>query len=137
MENCGKQRFTNPYKWFVVFIGALVSCWALLSFHTAQIDMRFVLLVVMTVITSSRLAVQTPRVNTNVTVSDTFIFLAILLYGGPAAVLLAVVEGLCSGFRISKKPITFLFNSAVMACSTFVTVSLLHLAFGDFTSPKF
>jgi len=90
--------------------------------------------VAMTVVTSSRLAVQTPRVNTNVTVSDTFIFLAILLYGGPAAILLAVVEGLCSGFRISKRPITFLFNSAVMACSTFVTVSVLRLGFGDYTS---
>jgi len=134
MGTCGKHRFTDPYKWFVVFIGALVSCWALLSLPTAQIDMRFVLLVVMTVITSSRLAVQTPRANTNVTVSDTFIFLAILLYGGPAAVLLAVVEGFCSGFRISKQPITFLFNSSVMACSTFVTVSVLHFAFGDFAS---
>ncbi|MGH9967167.1 MAG: putative bifunctional diguanylate cyclase/phosphodiesterase [Pyrinomonadaceae bacterium] len=131
MGTCGKQRFTNPYKWFVVFIGTLVSCWAVLNLRTTQIDIRFVLLVAMTVITSLRLAVQTPRVNTNVTVSDTFIFLTILIYGGPAAVLLAVVEGLCSGFRISKKPITFLFNSAVMACSTFVTVSLLHLAFGD------
>jgi diguanylate cyclase (GGDEF)-like protein len=134
MENCGKQKFTNPYKWFVIFIGALVSCWALLNLQTAQIDLRLVLLVLMTVITSSRLAVQTPRVNTNVTVSDTFLFLAILLYGGPAAVLLAVVEGLCSGFRISKKPITFLFNSGVMACSTFVTVSVLQLAFGDFVA---
>lgn len=134
MGTCGKQRFINTYKWFVVFLGALVSCWAAFHLQMTQIDMRFVLLVAMTVIISSRLAVQTPRVNTNVTVSDTFIFLAILLYGGPAAVLLALVEGLCSGFRISKKPITFLFNSAVMACSTFATVSVLHLAFGDFAS---
>src|SRR5687768_3373075 len=131
MENYGKQKFTNPYKWFVIIIGAAVSCWALLSFHTAQIDMRFVLLVVMTVITSSRLAVQIPRVNTNITVSDTFIFLAILLYGGPAAVLLATAEGLCSGYRISKKPITFLFNAAVMACSTCFTVLVLATTFGS------
>ena len=85
----------------------------------------------MTVIISSRFAVKIPRVNTNITVSDTFIFLAILLYGGPAAVLLAAAEGLCSGYRISKRPVTFLFNSAVMACSTFVTVSLLHFLFGS------
>lgn len=95
--------------------------------------MRFLLLGAMTVIISSRLAVQIPRVNTNITVSDTFIFLAILLYGGPAAVLLAAAEGLCSGYRISKTPVTFLFNSAVMVCSTFITVSVLNLAFGNFT----
>ena len=134
MENHGKQKLTNPYKWFVIIMGTTVSCWAMLNLRTSQIDLRLVLLVAMTVITSSRLAVQTPRVNTNVTVSDTFIFLAILIYGGPAAVLLAIVEGLCSGFRISKKPITFLFNSAVMACSTFITVFLLKAGFGNFAS---
>ncbi len=46
MENCGKQKYTNPYKWFVILIGALVSCWAVLNLRTAQIDLRFVLLVV-------------------------------------------------------------------------------------------
>ena len=131
METFGKQQYIHVYKWFVVCIGAMVSGWALFNFQTARLDMRFVLLVVMTGITSSRLAVRTPRVNTNVTVSDTFIFLTILLYGGPPAVLLAVVEGFCSGFRISRKPVTFFFNSAGMACSTFVTISVLHLAFGD------
>jgi diguanylate cyclase (GGDEF)-like protein len=131
MEICGRQRFANPYLWFVVFIGALVSCWAGLNLAAYRIDLPFVLLSGMTVIISSRLAVQIPRVNTNITVSDTFIFLAILLYGGPPAVLLAAAEGFCSGLRISKKPVTLLFNSAVMACSTFVTVSVLELTFGS------
>ncbi len=136
MGSIGKQRFTNPYKWSVVGLGTLVSSWAILNLAASQIDLRFLLLGAMTVIISSRLAVQIPRVNTNITVSDTLIFLAILLYGGPAAVLLAATEGLCSGLRISKKPITFLFNSAVMAGSTFVTVSVLSLAFGDVRHPR-
>jgi hypothetical protein len=52
MENHGKQRLTNPYKWFVIIIGTTVSCWAMLNLRTSQIDLRFVLLVAMTVITS-------------------------------------------------------------------------------------
>jgi diguanylate cyclase (GGDEF)-like protein len=94
--------------------------------------MRFLLLTIMTVIVSSRIAVQIPRFDTNITVSDTFIFLAILLYGGEAGILLAAAEGLCSGVRISKskKPVTILFSGAVMACSTFITVWTLRLAFG-------
>jgi len=131
MEACGKQRFTNPYKWSVIFIGALLFCFSAFSLSPAKIDLRFLLLGAMTVIISSRLAVQIPRVNINITVSDTFIFLAILLYGGPAAVLLAAAEGLCSGFRISRKPLTFLFNSAVMVCCTFVTVSVVGALFGS------
>ena len=126
-----KEKFTRPYKWSVVFIGAILCCFSAANVVTSEIDWRFCLLAAMTVIISSRLAVQIPRVNTNITVSDTFIFLAILLYGGPAAVLLATAEGLCSGYRISKKPITFLFNAAVMACSTFFTVSVLATTFGS------
>ncbi|HET6671186.1 MAG TPA: EAL domain-containing protein [Pyrinomonadaceae bacterium] len=126
-----KEKYTKPYKWAVVFIGALLCCFSAFNLVTSDIDWRFLLLATMTVIISSRLAVQIPRVNTNITVSDTFIFLAILLYGGPAAVLLASAEGFCSGYRISKKPVTFLFNAAVMACSTFFTVSILATAFGS------
>ena len=133
MGSIGKQRFTNPYKWSVVGLGTLVSSWAIFNLAASRIDLRFLLLSAMTVIISSRLAVQIPRVNTNITVSDTLIFLTILLYGGPAAVLLAATEGLCSGLRISKKPITFLFNSGVMACSTLLTVFILNLAFGTST----
>lgn len=126
-----KEKFTRPYKWSVVFVGAVLCCFSAANLITSDLDWRFLLLATMTVIISSRLAVQIPRVNTNITVSDTFIFLAILLYGGPAAVLLASAEGLCSGYRISKKPVTFLFNAAVMACSTFFTVSVLAATFGS------
>jgi diguanylate cyclase (GGDEF)-like protein len=133
METCDKQRFTNPYKWIVALMGTMVCSWAVLHLPTSRIDVGFVLLSALTVVSSSRLAVKIPRVTTNITVSDTFIFLGILLYGGPPAVLLAAGEGLCSGFRAGKKPLTFLFNSAVMACSTFVTVSLLEFGFGNST----
>jgi diguanylate cyclase (GGDEF)-like protein len=131
MQLLEKQKFTKPYKWSVVFVGAALCCFSAINFAASDVDWRLLLLGLMTVIISSRLAVQIPRVNTNITVSDTFIFLAILLYGGPAAVLLAAAEGFCSGYRISKKPITFLFNAGVMACSTFVTVAVLAAIFGS------
>src|SRR6185503_1382641 len=131
MQFIEKQKFTKPYKWSVVFVGAVLCCFSGINLAASDIDWRLLLLGLMTVIISSRLAVQIPRVNTNITVSDTFIFLAILLYGGPAAVLLAAAEGFCSGYRISKKPVTFLFNAGVMACSTFVTVAVLAAIFGS------
>ena len=131
METCGTQRFTNPYKWSVISIGALLFCFSAFSLAPSHLDLRYLFLVVMTVVISSRLAVQIPRVNTNITVSDTFVFLAILLYGRPAAILLAAAEGFCSGIRISRKPLTFLFNSAVMVCATFVTVSVVTALFGS------
>ena len=44
---------------------------------------------------------------------------------------LAVGDGLCASLRISRKPRTILFNSAVMACSVFVTVWTLRTGFGS------
>ena len=130
-KQIGKQRFTKPYQWLIVSIGALIIFYAAFDLPIERIDLRFLLLATMTVITSWRVAVQIPRVNTNVTVSDTFIFLALLLYGGEAGILLAAVEGTCSGLRISRKPLTILFSSAVMACSTFLTVLVLRVYFGS------
>ena len=53
-----------------------------------------------------------------------------LLYGGLAGILLAAAEGLFSGLRISKTPLVVAFNSAMMACSTFLTVVVVQFFFG-------
>src|SRR5438876_4495030 len=95
-----------------------------------SIDVRFLLLGAFTILVSSRAAIRIPRVNANVTVSDTFIFLVLLLYGGFAGILVAAAEGLFSGLRISKTPRVVAFNSAMMACSTFITVVVLRAFFG-------
>jgi diguanylate cyclase (GGDEF)-like protein len=130
----GKQRLTGTYQWLMVAIGAVISIFYLCQLPFATIDLRFLLLTSLTILISSRGAVKVPRLNTYVTTSDTFIFLAILLYGGPAGILLAAADGLTSGARVVKKPRTILFNSAVMACSTFLTVKSLDLIFGMSTS---
>jgi diguanylate cyclase (GGDEF)-like protein len=129
----GKERFIEPYRKIIAGLGALVCLYSVSRLPLERVDMRFLLLAIMTVIVSSRISVQIPRFDTNVTVADTFIFLAILLYGGAAGVLLAAAEGLCSGARISKskRPITILFSGAVMACSTFLTVWVTRFAFGQ------
>jgi diguanylate cyclase (GGDEF)-like protein len=128
-----RQRFTKPYQWLMIATGLLISIFYAARLSTAQIDIRFLLLASLTLGISSRLAIKVPRFNTNVTISDTFIFLAILLYGGAAGILLGAAEGLVSGARVGKKARTILFNSAVMVCSTFLTVQALQLSFGNTT----
>jgi diguanylate cyclase (GGDEF)-like protein len=126
----GRERFTNTYKWLIAAVGvATLGCYAY-WLPTPRLDVRFILLATVMMLVSSRLSVQIPRVNTNVTVSDTFIFLVLLLYGGFAGVILAAIEGLLSGLRISKKPVTILFNSGMMVCSTALTVVVVEFFFG-------
>jgi diguanylate cyclase (GGDEF)-like protein len=122
-----KQKHINAYLWTVTLIGGVVTLAAVVRMPWASVGLRFMLLAFITVGVSSRFSVRIPRANTNVTVSDTFIFLVMLLYGGPAAILVAATEGFASGYRISKIPTFVLFNSAVMACATSATVVALSL----------
>ena len=125
-----KQRFATPYKWLIVVIGAAAMAFSACWLPMPRFDLRFVLLAAVMMLVSSRFAIQIPRVNTAITVSDTFIFLVLLLYGGFAGILVAAAEGLFSGLRISKTPRVVAFNSAMMACSTFITVLVVRLCFG-------
>src|SRR5437867_4212552 len=131
IQTTGWPRATTLYRYSVIICGAAALVSAPRWLSIPHFDLRFLFLVAVTILVSSRFAVQIPRVNTNVTVSDTFIFLVLLLYGGFAGIVLAAAEGLCSGLRISKTPVMIAFNSAMMACSTFLTVVVLRVFFGS------
>src|SRR5258707_3824532 len=96
-----------------------------------RVDIRFLLLALATICIGSRLSIRIPRVKAHISVSDAFIFLTLLMFGGEAAILLATVEALCSSVRISTRSQVHLFNASVMACSTFLTVWALRLCFGE------
>ena len=125
-----RPRLLDWYRWLIVLVGlvAFISSTALLPAPT--FDWRFLILTATMMLVSSRLSVRIPRVNTNITVSDTFIFLVLLLYGGLAGILVAALEGLFSGLRISKRPLVIAFNSAMMLASTSLTVAAVYFFFG-------
>src|SRR5207249_2552609 len=78
------------------------------------------------------ITIKIPRARGNISVSDTFIFLAMLIFGGEAAVLLAATEAFASSLK--NKSSVRLFNVGVMALSTFVTASVLHIGFGSISN---
>src|SRR3982750_1411655 len=94
-EIINKQMLTRPFMWSIVVIGSAVFLFFLHRLNWTQLDLKFLLLALM-VIVCSRVAVPIPRVSGRITVSDTLIFLTMLLYGGEAAILLAAMEGICS-----------------------------------------
>ncbi|HEX8177188.1 MAG TPA: ATP-binding protein [Pyrinomonadaceae bacterium] len=124
-----RQQLTRPFMWTIVVIGSMVILFSIYQLEWKQLDLKFLLLALMVAI-CSRVAVPIPRVSGRITVSDTLIFLTMLLYGGEAAVLLAAMEGVCSSLWISRKTITIVFNSTVLAFSTFITTWALRLMFG-------
>jgi signal transduction histidine kinase/CheY-like chemotaxis protein len=114
----------------IVVVGAAVFLFSVYNLPFAQLDLRFFFLAFITIGIGSYLTIQIPYLSSYISVSDTFIFLAMLLYGGEAAILLAAVVALCESLRFSRKAMTMLFNSAVTACSTFLTVWTLRLCLG-------
>jgi signal transduction histidine kinase/CheY-like chemotaxis protein len=127
----GKQHLIKPFMWLFISIGAVVCLLSALRLPLNQLDIRFLVLAFVTIGISSRLSVQIPRFTSHISVSDTFIFLTVLIYDGETAVLLAAAEALLSSMRFSKKPITIFFNSSAIALSTFLSVWTLRLCFGD------
>lgn len=128
----GKQ-FYKPYVWAIVVSGALICTNSIFLFPLNQFGMPFVLFSLATIIIASRIVVKFFRFDSHISISDVFIFLALLLFGGEAAILIGAAESFYSSLRITKKPLTMAFNAAAMACSTFVTASVLHMAFGTIT----
>ncbi len=115
----------------VVAVGSIVFGYSVCTLQYQQLDLRFLLLLVLTVVISSRVGIKVPRVNTTITVADTFVFLTLLLYGIQAAVIVAAADGLSSGLRLSKKWITVLFNAAATSCSVLTTGVVSRIAFGS------
>ena len=126
-----KERLNQFYVWTIIAAGATLALFSAANLAIGAIDIRFLLLALATVLIGPRLSIQIPRVKAHISVSDTFVFLSLLLFGGEAAILLATAEALCASLRISCKIRTHLFNASVMACATFLTVWTLRVLFGE------
>ena len=123
-----------PYKLYVssvIVAGALISVFCASRLNVAALDARFAIIIGITLLISSRIIIPIPRFSAHISISDTFIFLTLLLYGTEAAVLLAGAEALLSSRRFSKKASTILFNAGCGALSAFITAQALHAEFGD------
>jgi diguanylate cyclase (GGDEF)-like protein len=131
IESVGKQSLTKRYMWLMVAAGAAIFSYSCYTLPYQQLDFRFLLLFSLTLGISSGIGIRVPRVNTTITVADTFVFLTLLLYGPEAAVIVAAADGLSSGLRISKRLITVLFNAAATTIAIFITGAIARILFGS------
>ncbi len=119
----------------VLVAGSTCVALALIRLPFEKIDFHFLLLFCFTIGLGSRMTVQIPRFKAYIAVSDIFIFLALLVYGGELAIVLSAVEAFFSSRKFCNKTITVLFNAAAMAISTTAVVIALNL-FGLYTESQ-
>ena len=125
------KQWLGYYVVFVIALAAVALALCLATMPFAQLDLWFYLLATVTIFLSARVEIKIPHSGGgHITVSDTFIFLTMLLYGGGPATVLAAVESAYSSFRFTGKLKAVTFNSAQMLTSTFVTAGVMTLIFG-------
>ena len=130
MNSPQPHRHTQTYFRVLIAAGAAALAHAVWRLPAERLDLHFLLLCALTLLIGSRITVKIPRLSSHVSVSDTFVLLAVLLCGGEAAVLLAALDGFSSTLRLSRRPQTYMANMAVTALSTSLTVWVLKLCFG-------
>lgn len=117
------------YVRFVIALGAAALFLSFIEMSFAQLDLKFLLVAVVTVFFSALVKIKIPHSSGYITISDTFIFLIMLLYGGSPATIVAAAEGAYSSFRFGDKLKTVVFNGAQMTISTYITATVIRLLF--------
>ncbi|MBC8029130.1 MAG: response regulator [Pyrinomonadaceae bacterium] len=125
----GRARLVKLYTWLVVAAGAGAVLLSVYRLPIARFDLQLGLLALLTVTVTSRIRIGIPRLTSEIGVSDTLIFLILLLYGGEAAVLVATADAVIQTSRYGRKLKTFLFNGAMLACATFLSGEVLRYSF--------
>lgn len=128
------SRYAKPYLWLVVTLGAMSAVIALHRLPILQLGFQFLALAVITISLGSRVTIRFPFIKSAVSISDVFIFLTMLLFGGEAAILLGGIESWAASFRVARKHLTRAFNGAAMALSSCVTVEVVRWFFGRMVS---
>ena len=125
------MEVSNLYRSSVISIGALALAISLWSFEVTRVGYSYFVFLLFTITIGARIIVKIPGVKGHISVTDTFVFLSILLYGGEAGILLSTADAIFSSYKLTKTWSTFLFNVAVFTIATFINVWTLRYFFGS------
>lgn len=130
-----RSPLASWYMLSIASIGGAIVLYSIATFPFAKLDLNLALLVALTLGLGTRITLPIPQFNSHISVSDTLIFLTLILYGGEAAIILAGVEAFISARRFCNKQITVFFNSGILAISTAAVVVLLW-SYGLYAEPQ-
>src|SRR2546423_12064374 len=104
-ETRGSHFLLRPFMASVIGAGGAACVWAAAHLPVARLDLRFFLLAAVTLMLGTRIIVRIPRVNGQLSISDTFILLTLLIFGGDAVILLSAADAGLASLRFNKRRI--------------------------------
>ena len=116
----------------VILAGFLVIAESLLELYRVPIGTQWLWLALLTLISGSA-GVELPHSNVTISISEAFVFAAVLLYGPAAGTLIVALDGLVISFWIAKRRPEIeraLFNVAAPALSAWLSAQLFFAVSG-------
>lgn len=131
-----REKVANIFVALTTPLAIAAVAWAVVGVSLESINGGVITLAVLTVFCSCYLRIQLPRVNTHLTISDGLIILAMLMYGGQIALLIAVVETTLASVYISRQGVrmsarSMALNTYFAAFSVFVATHAVDYVFGS------
>jgi diguanylate cyclase (GGDEF)-like protein len=124
-----RESISQYTKLVVIFLGAVCTVAAVVTLPSHVFSWGYLFLLVFGVLVAPRMSLTLPRSKFAISFSDALVFLTLLLYGGQAAIVLAVVETAANclflrsrGFPFGRLMIPT--NVSLNAISTGITIFL-------------
>jgi diguanylate cyclase (GGDEF)-like protein/putative nucleotidyltransferase with HDIG domain len=124
----------NPFMACVSVAGLALFAYSGFTMATGTISLQWVLLSMVTIVLVSRVDIGIPKTASAMTLTDTFIFISVLLYGPHPSVILAGVDAAFCTLQYKGKRKVIFFNAAVMSLSVFASSTIVSVIFGDLAS---
>src|SRR5262245_52710297 len=120
------------YVVVVSAIGQLIAIQSLIQLHTQQVSLQWFTLAALTLLTGS-FTVRIPGIRARLSVSDTFVFSSVLLFGPAAGTITALLDALIISLRLghhTREPFRVIFNVSVAALSASVAAHVFFVSSG-------
>lgn len=131
-----KDRYINIFVAIMAPFAIAAIYWAIQGISPNNVDWGVITLGALTIFSSCYLRIQLPRVNIHLTISDALIIMAILMYGGQAALIIAVIETALASINLRRQGVsikvkTIFINVFVAALAVFTASTAVNLIFGS------
>lgn len=133
-----RETLSNYAKGIVILAGAVCFVFATVSIPTDAYSVGLLLILAFSTIVAPRMSLALPRSRFAISFSDASVFLAFLMYGGPAAIVVASLETLTSclylrskGFRFGRHmiPTNVSINAVSVAATYFIWLNVPQVSF--------
>ena len=130
----GEQRnkIVNRVVIAVIVVGLFVFAYAAWSLAVDGFQLEYICLSLVTLVMVSRIDIGIHKTESSLSLSDTFVFISVVLYGAPAAVVLAGANAWAQALQSKQDSKHLSFKPALMSLSIFASGEAMSLTFGGF-----